>query len=533
MISDINIRVDRDKCHACGLCVERCIMDNLRLSVAPCRQACPLHMNCQGYVRLLAQGKEGEAVEEIRPFSPFLNILARVCLHPCEAVCERGRLDGPVHIRALKKYLADRYPHLLTLPRNFNQETGWRAAVIGSGPAGLMAAHELRARGHQVTVFEKDPEPGGLMRYALPSFRLPVREVEKTVEILNRLGVEFKTGVQVDLEDGLNELETRFGAVVLALGAGAPVKPEVPGQDLESVVQALDLLRLVKDGRRTETGRRVIVLGGGNTAVDAALTCRKLGAEEVRIVSLERPREMPVSPLALEEAKEEGIKLEPGWGAIRFNQSDNHSVEMELSRCLAVFDDQGRFAPELEPFPGRKIEADLVVLAMGQKKRPERLPLELVSDSDWPAAVDPLTLQISARPKVFVCGDVVSGPSSVVHSLASGQEAAVSADRFLRGEGLRWDRGFWNGARVKEYESRPERARGGPRAALPRRSPRDRRLELETELTFSAREARQEAERCLSCGRSFEMNQTCWYCLPCEIVCPSQALEVRMPYLVR
>jgi NADPH-dependent glutamate synthase beta subunit-like oxidoreductase len=195
MISDINIFINRDLCYACGICVERCILDNLRLSVAPCRQKCPLQMNCQGYIRLIVQGKEEEAAAEMHRQTPFSGILGRICHRPCEAVCERANVDGPVHIRALKRYLSDLYPHIAGRRPEAPLETGKRAAVIGSGPAGLTAAYELRSRGHKVVVYEAEAEVGGMLRYAIPSFRLPIGEVERAVDLLAGMTVVFKTGI--------------------------------------------------------------------------------------------------------------------------------------------------------------------------------------------------------------------------------------------------------------------------------------------------------------------------------------------------
>ncbi|MBF0530180.1 MAG: FAD-dependent oxidoreductase [Deltaproteobacteria bacterium] len=371
------------------------------------------------------------------------------------------------------------------------------------------------------------------MRPVIPSFRLPVREVETTIDILSRLGVEFRCGEKIDLQDGLNKLGREFEAMILAVGAGPAVKPDLPGANLESVVQAIDLLRKAKHEPRSRIRGSVIVLGGGNTAVDAALVCKKLGAEKVRIVSLERRSEMPASPLALDEAVEEGIEFDPGWGATALVGEPDGRIQAELSRCLSLHDDQGRFHPVLESVCGLKISADRIVLAMGQKRKPPMLGSGRLKEPVGDAAIDPVTLQSRNNLGLFICGDALNGPSSVVHSLASGREAAISVDRFLRGESLEWDRGFWNGAQVKEYESLPNRAIGGPRCALKRVSFSERTLEIETESCFSIKEARREAERCLSCGRSFEMNKTCWFCLPCEIECPVKALEVRMPYWVR
>jgi NADPH-dependent glutamate synthase beta subunit-like oxidoreductase len=413
------------------------------------------------------------------------------------------------------------------------RDTGRRVAIVGSGPAGLTAAFELRSQGHQVTVFESASEPGGLLRYGIPAFRLPLSQVERVVAMLEEMGVSFRTSETIGWKLELGRLEDESDAVIVAIGASSPKKLPVPDSDFGAVFQGLDLLRQVREGNRPSLGSSVIVIGGGNSAVDAALTCRKLGVDEVRMVCLEGPSEMPAFDLELEEAREERVIIDHGWGPTRMAQRNDGKIGVEFSRCLSLFDDQGCFNPALEHTCGLKLHANSIVIAIGQGMNGGDFPHELIDFVAGRFAADPLTRQSLSREKIFVCGDCLSGAGSVVEAIASGREAAISVDRFLHEEGLRWGRGTWDGGCIKEYQVDSSGARGGPRGKLPRVAVSDRTLDHDVEETMSSNDARLEAERCLSCGRAAEVNRTCWYCLPCEIECPVKALEVRMPYLVR
>jgi NADPH-dependent glutamate synthase beta subunit-like oxidoreductase len=533
MISDINIHVNQDLCYACGICVDRCIMDNLRLCVPPCQQACPLRMNCMGYVRLIAMGKQREAAEEMRQYSPFGGILGRICSHPCETECERVKVDGAVNIRVLKRYLADAYPEIAYRLPEIVKETGKQAAVTGSGPAGLMAAFELRSYGHGVTVYEADSDPGGMLRKCIPSYRIPVSEVERAVRMLAEMGILFKTNTALGRDISLDQLETEYDVVILAIGTGAPADLNIPGHDLPGVMQGLDLLKSAKAGDPPDLGKSVVVIGGGNTAMDAALTCRKLKIPDVRIVCLEGEGEMPAYDPEIQQAREAGVVVENCWGPTQLIKGSDGSVEIEFSKCLSVFDDRGSLNPTLEPVCGLNLSVDSVILAVGLQIESKGIAENLFDPRSRLLAADPVTKQSTAKQNVFVCGDCQSGPASVVEAMASGRETAVSADRYLSGLGLRWGRDFWSDGNIKEYESDLSRAKGGPREDPNRLDIQAGGLAQEAEMGLTAEKAKTEAERCLSCGRSIEINKTCWFCLPCEIDCPVQALEVRMPYQVR
>jgi NADPH-dependent glutamate synthase beta subunit-like oxidoreductase len=533
MISDINIKINRDVCFTCGTCVERCIMDNLRMLLAPCRVACPVHMNCQGYVRLLAQGKTEDAAKEIRRASPFAGILGRVCTHPCEQKCERRRVDeAAVNIRALKRFLSDSHPDIACEPAVPPHPTGKRVAIVGSGPAGLMAAYELSGQGHQVSVFESAAEPGGLLRWGIPAFRLPTEEVTKAVQLLERMKVDFRCGRKLGDDLDLAKLEREWDAVLLAIGAGSAARLGIPGEELPGVYQGLSLLHQVRDNSPPSIGRSVIVIGGGNTAVDVALTCRRLGSTEVHLICLEENGRMPAFQAEIQEAVEEGVKIMNCWGPRRILADGERGFQLELSRCLTIYDDQGRFSPQLENSCQLAPSAETVVIAIGQSPDKGILPADLSPLAQLRLPVDAVSLQ-SSRPKVFAAGDIVTGPRSVVEAMAQGQEAAISIDRYLSGEGLKWGRGYWTGACITDFSI--DKSHGIVRRRNdPSRLPLNlRKMDAEVEGALTAEVAKAEAERCLNCGRPAEVNKTCWYCLPCEIECPVQALEVRMPYLVR
>jgi len=344
------------------------------------------------------------------------------------------------------------------------------------------------------------------------------------------MGVVFQTATPVGKAFEWGRLLRDYDAVILALGLTRPAALGLDGEKSPRVWKGLEFLRQAREAQAPSPGKSVVVIGGGNTAVDAALTCRRLGVPTVHQVCLESREEMPAFKYEVTEALEEGVVLHTGWGPLDI-RPDQGGVKVDFGSCLALRDEQGDFSPKLARECGLSLKADTVILAVGQTLEASGLASGFLESGGRRLAVDPVTLQSPVEPKVFVC--ITAGPASVVHAFASGKEAALSAGRFLTGEGLEWGRDFWAGGLTKLYEIDLGRARGGPRGQLPRRRIKERDLVKETELTLSGDAALVEAERCLSCGRAGELNRTCWYCLPCEIECPVKALEVRMPYLVR
>jgi len=522
-----NIRIDRNKCTSCGRCVEVCVLDNLRLQLSPCRQACPLGMNCQGYIHHLAQGKMEKGLEKIRETVPFGGILGRVCSRPCEAACNRIKVDRqPVAIRDLKRYLSDQDGQPWT-PQAAPDRTQ-KVSIVGAGPAGLTAAFYLRSWGFRVTLYDRDSAPGGLMRWALPEFRLPRAVLDRELGFLQAGGVEFQGNRTLGKDLDLEKLEKENDAVLLAVGAYGKASLGVPGEEAQGIIPVLEFMKRSREEKPPRAGKKVVVVGGGNAAVDAAQTALRLGAEKVHLVSLEKREEMPAFSWSVVEAEEEGVNLQTGWGPMRFRLEGKKLVGASFKKCTAVCDSRGIFCPSYDETTTLDLPADAVILAIGQKTDMGILEPSL----HGPAGVrcHPTTLQ-TAKSKVFAAGDFLRGPKTIVEAMAQGKEAAVSIQRLLEGEDLEYGR--VNQA-IYELQFEPDlsRAKTRLRAPMPTLPLPQRRGFREVARGYSKEEAVAEAERCLDCGLPFGI-RTCWFCLPCEIECPEEALYVEIPDLLR
>jgi heterodisulfide reductase subunit A-like polyferredoxin len=486
--------------------------------LAPCRDTCPAGMNVQGYVALIRDGKFKEALELMRADQPFPSVCGRVCFHPCELDCERKNLDEPIAIRSLKRFATDyekKYGADPVEPVELTHEQ--RIAIIGSGPAGLTAAHDLIKNGYPVTIYESMPKPGGMLMYGIPSYRLPKDILDQEIKRITDLGVEIKTGVTFGKDVTQESLtEEGYKAILMAIGAWESRTLQMEGENLPGVIQALDLLKDLNLGKKPKLSGKVAIVGGGNVAIDAARSSLRLGAEEVTILYRRSRTEMPAFEEDIVRAVHEGIKLELLVNPTRFIEGDRKVKAVECIRMeLGEPDESGRRRPV--PIPGSEftLDVDTAILAIGQIIDRESVPKDLDVNRNNTIIADKLTKETN-KPNVFACGDIVLGPASVIEAIAGGQEAAESIHRYIQEMDLKEGRNY---PVVKAKDIPLDGFKVAARAQMPELDPY-KSLENfnETELGFTEEQAILEAQRCLSCGG-------CSECHECEKVCDKGAIN--------
>ena len=570
-------RVDKDKCVACGQCVENCQLNAVRLGqklcprpaneerpeetarntlwsskrynpdfrsnrtdvmpegTAPCKAACPAHVPVQGYIKLAAQGRYGEALELIKKEIPFPAVCGRICNKKCEEACTRGEMDAPVAIDEIKKFIAEQELNSATryVPPMINQlgkPYPEKIAVIGAGPAGLSCAYYLAAKGYPVTVFEKEQVLGGMLTLGIPSFRLEKDVINAEIDVLRELGVEFKTGIEVGKDVTLDSLRgLGFKAFYLAVGASKGAKLSIPGEELDGVMSGVDFLRRINQGQRPEIGDKVAVIGGGNVAMDVARAALRLGAE-VTVYYRRSETEMPADRDELAEAREEGV-------AFRFLEApaeilgEGAATALKLEKMeLSEPDGKGRRSVtgsgEFETVP-----VTAVLSATGQ--RVDLGGIGLATGKRGTVEADPVTCQ-TAVPDVFAGGDVVTGPQFVIDAIAAGKEAAVSIHRFVHaGQTLTLGRDHRDyRAFDKEtvqiglggFDSAPRQKPAKAEGAAAKSSFNDLRA------TFTEEQLKTECARCLGCGTAVVDQFMCVGCGICTTKCKFDAIHLEKVY---
>lgn len=476
--------------------------------LAPCQAACPVHTDARTYVTLIAEGRLEEAYLATRETNPMAAVCGRACSAPCEEVCTRGEFDRPIRIRQLKRYLSDRFD-LVPDAEARPAPTGRRVAVVGAGPAGLSAATELARLGHEVTVFDAAQEAGGTATLGVPRFRLPMSAIHQDVAVVQALGVQFRHGVRLGEDVTLEELRSNHDAVFVAVGAMRPNALDVPGVGLEGVIQALPYLEEANLGGRPRTGRHVAVIGGGYTAMDAARTAVRLGAESVTVLYRRTRRETEVHDEELQQTLEEGAAIQYLVSPLEMvDDGTGHVAGVACIRnTLGEPDASGR--PRPVPLPGSEFvhPADMVILAIGQAAEREEVGLgELRRDEAT------LMTQLDG---VFAGGDFVTGPSTIIEAVAEGRRAAATIDAYL----------------VPSGSSRPQTMRVVPRqatepGAVSRNGAHSLSLDAEVEAPLTDAEAVRESLRCLFCGLLPRIEfEDCTLCHICAEICPVQCIS--------
>lgn len=570
-------KVDKEKCVACGQCAENCPMNAIQLGqklcgkntvvtdittkvtprdykwteenwnkdyrinrknvvdsgTSPCKATCPAHIAVQGYIRLAAQGKYREALDLIKKENPFPAVCGRICPHACESECTRGEIDQPIAIDEIKKYIADQElrSDVRFVPNKRHDYSDKKIAIVGAGPAGLSCAYFLALDGYSVTVFEKQEKLGGMLTLGIPSFRLEKEVVNAEIAILKEMGVEFKTGVEVGKDVTLDELRTQgYKGFYLAIGAQAGRKLGIEGEDAEGVIAGVDFLRNVNLGKEAKLSGNVVVIGGGNVAIDVARTAIRAEAGTVNMYCLESASEMPALPDEIEEANAENIAINNGWGPKRIVVENGKVTGVEFKKCVSVFEN-GKFAPKFDENNVITIPADYVLLSVGQSiewgKLLEGSKVELGRGNT--VVADGFTYQ-TAQPDVFVGGDAYSGPKFAIDAIAAGKQGAISLHRFVQpGQNLLYgrDRREYtcldkNSLIISGYDNTPRQAPGHNHDSS--KSFKD------TRLTFTEEQMKKETERCLGCGAAIVDEYMCVGCGQCTTKCKFDAIHLERIY---
>jgi len=487
---------------------------------APCKFACPNQVPAQGYVRMVAERDFREAFRLITARDPLQSVCGYICAHPCETACTRGDLDEPIRIRDIKRFVLEHArqkgwkAEVDRLP-----DSGKRVAVVGSGPAGIACAWDLARAGHAVTVFEAEEKPGGMLRYGIPTFRLPEELVDREIAALEALGVTIECGKRLGRDFTLSQLRTRgFAAMGLGLGGQAGRRLGVPGEESQGVVSAIDFLRAVRSAGTAEVGRRVAVVGGGYTAVDAARTAIRLGSSEVFLCYRRTRDEMPAVPEEVWEAEEEGVRVIYLVAPIRVVTEEGRVGGLEMRvHTLGEPDASGRRRPDPVEQTDFALPCDMIVNALGQVVAEPVDEIGITPRGTLACDPDTGTTELDG---VFVCGDAATGPDTAIAAVASGRRAAASIDLFLSGGEpfLNYDPVLTEVSR-ESVLARSNDARRAPRVGLELRPARERRRDLQLYTrTMTEEEAVEEASRCLNCGCGVG-------CGLCARVCSNFAVE--------
>lgn len=494
----------------------------MELEWAPCRYNCPVHADVRLYLEHAAQGRFGDAIDVIREALPLAAVCGRICHHPCEANCRRNDIDQPVAIREVKRFVAETQGAAGSTVRKAAKQDKARVAVIGAGPAGLAAGLELAKAGFRPVLFERFAVAGGIPATAIPKYRMPREVLQQDVDWIAAHGVEIRTGVQIGKDKTLNDLLAEgFEAVLIAAGLSKSRTLPLHGGDNPRVLPVLEFLQSVSFTGKADIGNDVLVIGGGNVAVDAARSALRLGAARVRMMCLEDEKEMPAWKWEQDEAKEEGIRFIHRRGPVEVTAAGGKVTAVKARKVTRVFDEKKRFNPAYDDRDVIALECDTVILAIGQMPDLGFLSGSgLKLDDRGRMIYNPLTHQTNL-PNVFACGEIVTPPGSAVEACASGKRAAAAIITYFAGKPIRIDDALPPtidkiapevGAKVSKVERVPVIAE----------EPAERKKSFaQFDRSYTPIEALCEARRCMSCGAGAEvLVDKCAACLTCLRVCP-------------
>lgn len=576
--------VDKDKCVACGRCVEFCpagavklgqklckkdgtevqypkhelpsdathewseadwdwdYRDNNRIEAyrtgtAPCKTACPAHIAIQGYLKMAAEGRYTEALALIKKNNPLPAVCGHICNRRCEDACTRGTIDEAIAIDEVKKFIAmhdlnaeTRYIPKKVIPRVDGDFSADKVAIIGGGPAGLSCAYYLAEKGYTPTVFEKNERCGGMLVYGIPSFKLEKNVVQAEIDVMKEMGVEFKTGVEVGKDITLDELRAQgYKAFYIAIGCQGGRKIGVPGEEGEGVVSAVDFLREVNANEKYDIKGDVVVVGGGNVAIDCSRDAVRVGAGHVTQVCLETRDIMPASDNEIAEAEEDGVLIKCGWGPKEILRDEKGNVKgITFKKCLTVKDETGRFNPQYDENDTITIDCAHVVLAVGQSIVWGDLlngsKVELGRGNG--AVADPKTYQ-TAQPDIFVGGDVYTGPKFAIDAIAAGKEGAISIHRFVQPHtSLTIGRNQNDYVELNKDDILVESYDNSKRQ-IPAKKDSEKMSFRDYQEVFTEAQVKKEAARCLSCGRSVVDENHCIGCGVCTTKCEFDAIHLK------
>ncbi|SGZ05741.1 Pyridine nucleotide-disulphide oxidoreductase [Moritella viscosa] len=571
--SNYTVKIDKEKCVACGECVEVCPTNAVKLGqklcslnptsekerelphntewgedkfnpdyrenkqmvdeggTAPCKAGCPAHIGVQGYIKLASQGQYTEALKLIKMENPFPAVCGRICPKFCEDDCTRCDIDGAVAVDDIKKFIAqqDMDAEKRYIPESKN-DYDKKIAVIGGGPAGLSCAYYLTIEGYKVTVFEKQHALGGMLTLGIPSYRLEKDVINAEIDVLKEMGVEFKTGVEIGKDISLAELRKQdYNAFYIAIGAQAGRSLGLDGENAEGVSTGVEFLRHVNLGESTDVKGNVIVIGGGNVAIDVARTATRVGAAQVDMFCLESRENMPAHAEEVQEALDEDINVNNSWGPKRIVTENNCVVGVEFRECISVLDENGRFNPRYDENNTKIVNADHVLLSVGQAMDwgniLENSNIALNPNQTIPA--DATTYQTD-EPDVFAGGDVVTGPRFAIDAIAHGKEGAISIHRYVQnGQSLVLGRIRRDYRAFDKTNLNLDGFDASPRQSIAHVDGQKSKTTFhDLRETFTEDQVKLETERCLGCGLAVADEFMCVGCGACTTKCRFDAISL-------